>query len=328
MFTHIHIENFRSFRDLDIFPLNQVNLIAGLNSTGKTGLLEAIYLALQRGTNSDSKTQPQNLPNLFRVFAQNADENANFWPWLFWNKETANDIKISLTGASGEVENVRLSLQQAHQMSKLDANLRLKHNFGPINFYTSGDIKSDSKAAIFSTHPSDPVQDALDYNRVILKRGKKKVEDLLRHVDKRLVSVEALQTGNRSPLIYADLGLPEMIPVTHLGAGFCRLLSIYSELLAGDAKILLIDEIENGLHHSVLPTVWKGLIAASNELQVQIFATTHSAECIAAADAAARESQPHELNLIRLDRVEGEIKATVIEEAAIKTALDFDWEVR
>jgi hypothetical protein len=172
-------------------------------------------------------------------------------------------------------------------MREIDTTVQHEFDLGPLHVFWPKDAKKTlTKSAIFSSHPSDPVQDALDYNRVILKRGKKKVEELLRKIDPRLVSVEALQTGERSPLIYANIGLPEMIPVTHLGVGFCRLLDIYSELLAGDAQVLLIDEIENGLHHSVLPTVWKGLIAAANELNVQIFATTHSAECIFAADAA------------------------------------------
>ena len=183
------------------------------------------------------------------------------------------------------------------------------------------------KVAVFSSHPSDPTQDAIDYNRVIAKRGRKKVEALLQHIDPRLQAIESLQTGH-APLLYADIGLPEMIPVTNLGAGFCRLMDIYAELIAGEAKVLLIDEVENGLHHTVLPTVWKGLIAAANELDVQIFATTHSNECILAADQAARESAPYELNLIRLDRVKDDIKATVMDEKTIATAKELGWELR
>jgi AAA15 family ATPase/GTPase len=90
----------------------------------------------------------------------------------------------------------------------------------------------------------------------------------------------------------------------------------------------LIDEVENGLHHTVMPVVWKGLIAAAKELDVQIFATTHSAECIFAADQAARESQFNDLNLVRLDRVQDQIKATIIEQKDLATAKEFNWELR
>jgi hypothetical protein len=63
-------------------------------------------------------------------------------------------------------------------------------------------------------------------------------------------------------------------------------------------------------------------------LDVQIFATTHSAECIFAADKAAREHKPYDLNLIRLDRVDGEIKATMVDADAMETAKEFAWELR
>jgi AAA15 family ATPase/GTPase len=73
VFTQIHIQNFRSFRDIEISPFNRINLISGLNNTGKTGLLEAIFLTLQRGQSQNQETKPGDLPNLFRVFSQNAD---------------------------------------------------------------------------------------------------------------------------------------------------------------------------------------------------------------------------------------------------------------
>lgn len=95
-----------------------------------------------------------------------------------------------------------------------------------------------------------------------------------------------------------------MIPVTQMGQGFNRLLDVYSEIVAAETKVLLIDEIENGLHHSVLETIWRGLFHAVNETDVQIFATTHSWECVLAADKAAGKESKDGLNLIRLDRVE------------------------
>jgi AAA15 family ATPase/GTPase len=130
-------------------------------------------------------------------------------------------------------------------------------------------------------------------------------------------------------LIYAELsGLSELIPVTQLGRGFNRLLDIYSEIVATEARVLLIDEIENGLHYSVLPLVWKGLFLAAKEFDVQIFATTHSWECILAADQSAREGGPYELELIRLDRMDETIKATLMDETSLTTARELGWEMR
>jgi AAA15 family ATPase/GTPase len=199
---------------------------------------------------------------------------------------------------------------------------------GNMSFYTLGGRGTAGfKQSIFSTNPSNPRQDAIDYNRVVQRRKKKQVEELLKSVEPNLQAIETLQTGNE-PLLYADVNLSEMIPVTQMGQGFNRLLKIYSEIVAAEAKVLLIDEIENGLHHSVLPTIWRGLFHAAAEIGVQIFATTHSWECVLAADAAAREERPYALNLIRLDRVEDNIKATIVDEQALNTAKELKWEMR
>jgi len=328
MLSCIHIQNFRSFRDTEIGPFKRINLITGLNNAGKTGLLEAIFLALQDQPNPpDKRLNPANLPNLFRVFSQQADLNETFWPWLFRDRNPAEDIDIVASDETGREARLVLTRRQTH-LQKRHVGLQHVWDLGPFQVFHPKSAQTLSlRPAVFASHPSDPVQDAIDYNRVVLKRAKQRVEDLLRHVDGRLLAIEALQTGQR-PLIYADVGLPEMIPIAHLGEGFCRLLDIYSELLAGEAKVLLIDEIENGVHHTVMPIIWKGLFDAAEELDVQIFATTHSAECIAAADEAARQNEPYDLSLIRLDRVKGETQVTIVDEEGLATAKEFNWELR
>lgn len=49
MLDHIHIENFRLFKHLDIPKVGQVNLITGKNNSGKTTLLEALRLWANQG---------------------------------------------------------------------------------------------------------------------------------------------------------------------------------------------------------------------------------------------------------------------------------------
>jgi AAA domain, putative AbiEii toxin, Type IV TA system/AAA domain len=344
MLTSIHIKNFRGFRDLKIEPFKRVNLIIGQNNTGKTGILEALALVLWE----PNPGQCGILPTLFR--SAGGEGNENFWKWLFYNKDLTKNVEI-ITSFDRDVlppnrpPIARLGfahefgvILQANPKSPIEldtSTLKLAGNLGMISCYTTtgtGSINAGFKPAVFSTHPSDPVKNAIEYNRVILKRRKKQVEELLRRIEPRLQAVEALQVGKPSqgqtPLIYVDLGLSEMIPITQLGQGFNRLLDIYSEVLASDAKVLLIDEIENGLHHSVLPTIWKGLFLAAKEVGIQIFATTHSRECIEAADQVARESENYELALIRLDRVTEDIKSTVMDEKSLATARELKWEMR
>ncbi len=329
MLKSLHIKNFRGLRDLKIEPLKRVNLITGQNNTGKTGVLEALVLLLDEPDPNASFSN--RLPNLFRIAG--GDWNENFWKWLFSNKSSNAKIEINSSYENSTGFGVVLRTDKVIQINQYGSPIEPIRTFGNIFCYpTGGKNSAGFKPAIFSTHPSDPAKDAVDYNRVILKRRKKQVEQMLREIEPRLEAVEALQTGqpgqSSSPLIYADLGLSEMIPVTQLGQGFNRLLDIYSEIVVSDAKVLLIDEIENGLHHSVMPVIWKGLFLAAKEFDVQIFATTHSWECILAADAAARANESYDLSLIRLDRVQEDIKATVIDEKSLSTAKELQWEMR
>jgi hypothetical protein len=331
MLKSLHIKNFRGFRDLQIDSLKRVNLLTGQNNTGKTGVLEALVLLLSE----PESNQRQLLPNLFRPVG--GDWNENYWKWLFNNRKLENNLEIKVSFDNRDDFSVILQPDPQIPIDYDSALLRPFGQLGHINCYGVGyrqPIKS--KPAIFSTKPSDPVQDAIDFNRVVLKKRNKQVEELLRQIEPRLETLQPLQFGQfgqppqpSTPLIYAGIsGLSEMIPVTQLGQGFNRLLDIYSELVVADAKVLLIDEIENGLHYSVLPLVWKGLFLAAKEFDVQIFATTHSWECILEADKAAREWEPYELELIRLDRVNEDIKATIIDQGALATAKELKWEMR
>ncbi len=317
MLTKLYLRNFRGFKEATVGPLKRVNLIVGQNNTGKTGLLEALALLL---TNP-----PQNsgdLPKLFR--SAGGDTNENFWKWLRYNKDVRNPIDIR--AQFDKLPEFGLWLT-AGTGTPQGASRHVGH-LGDMRLFTTGQREQALlKASIFSTHPTNPRQDAIDYNRVVLRRKKREVEKLLKSIEPRLEAIETLQTGNE-PLLYADLGLSEMIPVTQMGQGFNRLLDIYSEIVAAEAKVLLIDEIENGLHHSVLSTIWRGLFHAAEEVDVQIFATTHSWECVLAADEAAGQEPAYDLNLIRLDRVDDNIKATIIDKQALSTAKELHWEMR
>ena len=307
-------------------PLKRLNLITGQNDTGKTSILEALRILLAHPEIKNAS----GLPNEFRN-GTSGDWNEHFWKWLIYNKGTDAPAVIKVARDKGAPITVTLSIRL------LDANEVMRHrlvshhgSLGPIHCYSPEAFPSDRpKAEIFSNKPTDPKQDALDYNRVILKRGKKKVESMLKKLDPRVEAIDPLQTDQQhGPLIFVDVGLKEMIPVTQMGQGFNRLLSIYSEVIASEVNVLLIDEIENGLHYSVMPQVFEGLFNAVKELDIQIFATTHSWECIVAADAAARKSMPYDLNVIRLDRVEDNVKATVMDDKTLATARDLDWEMR
>ena len=77
----------------------------------------------------------------------------------------------------------------------------------------------------------------------------------------------------------------------------------------------------------VLPDVWKLIFKTAKELNVQVFATTHSKDCIEAFAQAAVDS-PEDGMLIRLERHGEKIVAKTIEEENLVLAVDYGAEVR
>ena len=326
MLTSQELKNFRGFRELKIAPLKRLNLLTGQNDTGKTSVLEALRILLAHPQIENAA----GLPNEFRN-GTSGDWNEHFWKWIIHNKSSEDYAEITAARDKGAPIDLKLSARSPDNDALSRFRLAGVYGvLGNIHCFSSTRFPSDRpRSQFFSSKPSNPRQDAIDYNRVIQKRGRKQVEGMMKRLNPRVEAIEPLQTSDQQgPIIFVDVGLKEMIPVTQMGQGFNRLLNIYSEVIASEVNVLLIDEIENGLHYSVMPQVFEGLFNAVKELDIQIFATTHSWECIVAADAAARKSTPYDLNVIRLDRVDDSVKAIVMDDKTLATARDLNWEMR
>ena len=131
---------------------------------------------------------------------------------------------------------------------------------------------------------------------------------------------------NRVPVVRVK-GIGERVPLKSLGEGMNRLLEIALALIECENGVLLVDEIENGLHYSVLLDVWRLIFKTAKDLNVQVFATTHSKDCIEAFAVAANES-PEDGMLVRLERRDDKIVAKTIDEENLGLTVDYNVEVR
>lgn len=118
------------------------------------------------------------------------------------------------------------------------------------------------------------------------------------------------------------------IPLSSLGEGVNRVFDIVLALVNAKGGLLLIDEIENGLHYSAQPAVWKLLFRLARQLDVQVFATSHSWDSIEAFQKAAQEDQGEEGVLISLRRTNGDIRATIFDEKELSIVTKDRIEVR
>ena len=128
-------------------------------------------------------------------------------------------------------------------------------------------------------------------------------------------------------------GAPTPVPLNSMGDGMLRVLQQTLKLLAAKGGFLLIDEFENGLHYSVQEKVWELVFDLARQLNVQVFATTHSWDCIDSFTKVAVARTETDGVLFRLGRSvrtsdQGRVIATVFDEAALQRITQQDVEVR
>lgn len=114
-----------------------------------------------------------------------------------------------------------------------------------------------------------------------------------------------------------------------MGDGINRILTIILALVNSENGYLLIDEFENGLHYSVQADLWEIVFFLAERLNIQVFATTHSEDCISGFEQVLNEALTTASgHLIRLDRIDGEIRQTSFDPEEMKLAGEKDIELR
>jgi len=116
------------------------------------------------------------------------------------------------------------------------------------------------------------------------------------------------QRQSRTAIVRSS-GFARPVPLRSFGDGLNRLFAIVLSLVNANDGLLLIDEFENGMHHTVQVDIWRGIFRLSKLLNVQVFATSHSWDAVEAFQGAAAEHGDDGL-LIRLASI-----STVLESA-------------
>lgn len=357
MFRSVRIQNFRQFKDLELKSLGRINLITGQNNTGKTSLLEALILLL-------SPTNPEIVLTVARQRGIDTvqAEGSNAWGWIFNDlvasevitiesvDDTANTTKLQIKSSRGlrlptakprpgtrppgtsepvlttsglPLPSLVFEYEDSwgqHGMSRIrldDDGSSIEHAAGRIN---------DRPSFFLANRPPRSSFDAQTYSRVVQANQEREVLDALRLIDPRLRRLQILDTGTGAN-VYADFGDGNLLPLNVAGQGFGRALTLVSSIIEMATGVVLIDEIEDGLHYSVLPAVWKAIITAAQTHDVQLFATTHSYECIQAAVAASSDLDDG-LAMFRLARVDGRIRIVDVDDEGLRDAVSLGFEMR
>ncbi len=365
MFTSISINNFRCFEDFSIESLDRINLIAGTNNVGKTTMLEAISLLI--GVENIGPVVNINTFRSAGEFRGNlASVHELLWSPLFFEFDSQTTIKISGTLNTGRQYIVALRLvprasarlafdynsaPETGLMTSglLDKVMRLRYMDSSSAEETEMlisaeeiEILIDEKGMRVEPVPSQPSfpglflparsritpqQDAARFGQLEMVEESYNILETLKIVEPRLKRLTTIFSAG-VPMIYGDIGLGQMLPLPLMGDGLGRLMSLLLAIANAPGGIVLVDEIENGLHHSILNKVWRAIGDAARHFKTQIFATTHSYECIRAAHQAFEGSDGYDFRLHRLDRINEKIRVVTYDEEVLAAAIKADMEVR
>ena len=134
--------------------------------------------------------------------------------------------------------------------------------------------------------------------------------------------------SSRSGILLRLTGVKKRIPIGSMGDGIWRMLGLALAVVRSKNGILLVDEIDTGLHHTVMKEMWRFLYTCSKRYNVQVIATTHSRDCVKSLAAVYRDhvSGGNDVTINRIERDRQE--AVSYTEQEIVAVADYDIETR
>ena len=351
MLKHLQIRNFRVFNELKIDRLSHINLIAGRNNSGKTSLLEAIFLLSGAGNAQMAINQ-----NVIRGLAPDNRVSAAVVVEPLWNQLFSDlDMGRSIEVEGDHTSHSQLALKITSERQPT-TEIPLDHTDGTsaTNFFDerslifqyngpSGKcVKSHIRMRGQRLEVDQPATNVPFHAVILLSRIRNLQEDAIRLgrlrqqkqddlllkalkiFEPKLQSIED-NSSSGIPMIWGDIGWPELVPLSVMGEGMTLIARLVLAIASVPDGVVLVDEIENGIHHSILPDVWPVVDEAARQFRTQIFATTHSLECVTAAHESLSTDR---FCLHRLEVADGTSRCVTYEPDSIQAAIRHGLEVR
>ena len=366
MINNLHVLRFRSFKDLKVEGFGRVNLITGRNNVGKSTLLEAIRILATEGSISTflnilsyREENDQRLdegtvgsmgpddfsgysslfsgfPTLancnlgFTIAGENGGPRESLTVRIGWYIDEIDDQHMrrfvpappDLFGDSSGIPALEIEAPNRRRIIRLDRP-RYRRMIDESEASSTQCLFLDP----FSSRSTSQL--AALWDKVALTDGANDVVSALQIISKDIQAVTMIGdiTQRSRTAIARSVAYNHPVPLRSFGDGVNRLFGLILSLTCAKGGYLLVDEIENGLHHSILPDAWRTIFRLARELKVQVFATTHSRDCVESFQEAAVES-PEDGVLVRLTRKDDSVVPTVLREDQLQIVARDHIEVR
>jgi hypothetical protein len=375
MISSLHIEGYRGFDDFEMDDLGRINLLVGTNNSGKTSVLEAIYLLSsagdpaslgqllwQRGerlppqpsgTGDRSLRRSQFELDVSHLFTGHEAQPGSSIRISAANRAPARTIEYSMAELSPRDQ---IGIFGPDDESGLTSRLVLrvsgnpKPEFGIIPLTRAGGIYSDSidmparrarqrtsdasRAHFITTESFTGDELAAMWDRIALTPSEGLVLKALQFLDCDIERIAAQATSGpyyssqaRGGFIVKRKGSEQPVPIGSMGDGMWRMLAMAIAITQCAGGVLLVDEIDTGLHYSVMSQMWSLIYNTAKDLDVQVFATTHSYDCVySLAQICSDRDMQRSVTVQRIES--GKKRSIPYDEEEITVAATRDIEVR
>lgn len=346
----VHLSSFeavhyRGIDGLSLPRLSRANLITGANGVGKTALIEAIWLFTGRynpmilwnmSVHRSGNVVLDPIAKLSDgVLELRGTEGGSEHEWKATFEHVSGTGQVATEGPAQPLTQLpvvgRVNTYLDGELAKGNISGMHATPWGVVTHESSVPPQPRPHCVIESTHwqlttPSEYMQ---RYSDIVREGRKQKLASAINLILPKITDVEILtgQTGESYVSAVTEGG--SLLPLSDLGGGVVRLFRLFLNFFASRDGLLLADEMENGIHYSVLRDVWRHARIWMRDWNVQFVATTHSAECIDAAMEAFADN-PEDLAIHKLFENEdsGKIGAATFTGEALEGARELDWEVR
>lgn len=355
------IERFKNIRTLQLESLRRVNLIVGQNNVGKSTLLEAISLYLTQGTPSHLQRLLERRGELTARQEETDEERKDhFLSFFYGYKESYKKDDYIFVG-QGKDDPLAVRINQVYIKERLEKDEEGYEHRLRSRLFEEDLAESDNtlEPGIFVTASSpallsysgmmrrswiardsikpfqyvdarviDVEENAVLFDKISLSPDEEYVVEALRIINpliERIAYVTSSNKRDRYPIVTVK-GDSRRYRLSSMGDGLNRILTIILSMLNCKNGVLLIDEFETGLHYSVQEQLWDIVFSLSKKLNIQVFATSHSRDCI---EGFSRQNEEDQGLLIRLEqRGEEILPVTYADKEEILFAINKDIEIR
>ena len=324
-FRNIEIRNFRGIEQLKIEDFSRVNVFLGQNNSGKSSVLECLLL-LMGPSNPDL---PQTISAIRSRGYVGFSDLGYMFPNCNWNLKPELDsdffddskrhLRLELTYLFDEKSQENLSNGQLPAtetktfLNTLKLNFDIGHHQKTSHFESSltvnqsgvvtnkkiaeGYLEKNSVAFVSADMTlSNLVNDLVELAK---RKQKDVVTERMKYFDSRITSLEMLNN-----VAYIGLeGVDQLLAVNMMGDGLRRYLNIVAASANPMNNIILIDEIDNGLHYSAYKKLWEAIFALATDTNKQVFVTTHSKETLCRLNEMLEEHTEYQ-DALRLYTIE------------------------